>query len=132
MFKNQDKLLHMVMKELCRFAEKQTFKQYPDSVFKSLQYLANNTKEMKLEYQELNTIYKWYKLDRPKRKQPMDIADSMMYYEQDTKMLARAVSLRKFSKRLFKGGDYVPEIQPNQASQKSIREGRNIRKAKSI
>lgn len=122
MFRNKDKLLHMVMEEICLFAEKKTFKQYPNDLVKSLQYLAENTKELKYEHKELYAIYVWYTQDRPKRELPKDIGVSMMYYEQDTKMLARAVALRKFSKKLFKGGDYDPPIRSNTATQKSIRE----------
>lgn len=122
MFRNSDKLLHLVLKEICKFAETKTFKQYPDDIVKSLEYLSKNTKQMKWEYKELYAIYVWYKFDRPKRKKTNDLGVTMMYYEQDTKMLARAVALRKFSKKLFKGGDYEPYIGPNQATQKSIRE----------
>ena len=122
MFRNKDKLLHTVMEEICLFAEKKTFKQYPNDLVKSLKYLAENTKELKYEYKELYAIYVWYTQDRPKRELPKDIGVSMMYYEQDTKMLARAVALRKFSKKLFKGGDYDPPIRSNTATQKSIRE----------
>ncbi len=123
MFRNKDKLLHTVMEEICSFAEKKTFKQYPNDLVKSLKYLAENTKELKYEYKELYAIYVWYTQDRPKRELPKeDIGVSMMYYEQDTKMLARAVALRKFSNKLFKGGDYDPPIRSNTATQKSIRE----------
>ena len=84
---------------------------------------------MKLEYTELYAIYTWYKIDRPKRNiNKQDLGVSMMYYEQDTKMLARAVALRKFSKKLFKGGDYEPVIGTNQATQKSIRQSESVRK----
>ena len=56
MFRNKDKLLHMVMEEICLFAEKKTFKQYPNDLVKSLQYLAENTKELKYEHKELYAI----------------------------------------------------------------------------
>tara|TARA_X000000950_G_scaffold272895_1_gene356064 strand:- start:6922 stop:7293 length:372 start_codon:yes stop_codon:yes gene_type:complete len=123
MFKNSDKLLHLVLKELCKFAETNVYKHYPD-VLKSLKWLSENTKDMKFEYTELYSLYTWYKNDRPKRKNKNDIGVSMMYYEQDTKMLARAVALRKFSKKLYKGGDYDPAIGSNQATQKSIRQNK--------
>lgn len=122
MFKNKDKLLHTVMEQICLFAEKQTFKQYPEDLVKSLKHLSENNRELKYEYKELYAIYVWYKIDRPKRQNPKEIGTSMMYYEQDTKMLARAVALRKFSNKLFKGGDYDPPIRSNTATQKSIRE----------
>ena len=129
MFRNKDKLLHTVMEEICSFAEKKTFKQYPNDMVKSLKYLAENTKELKYEYKELYAIYVWYKQDRPKRELPKeDIGVSMMYYEQDTKMLSRAVALRKFFRGLFKGGDYEPSIKTYQATQKSITKGRNVGK----
>ena len=130
MFRNSDKLLHLVLKELCKFAEKNTYKHYPnDSIFKSLKWLSENTKDMKLEYTELYSIYTWYKIERPKRSiNKQDLGVSMMYYEQDTKMLARAVALRKFSKKLFKGGDYEPAIGTNQATQKSVRQSESVRK----
>jgi hypothetical protein len=124
MFRNSDKLLHLVLKELCKFAEKDVYKHYPD-VLKSLKWLSENTKDMKFEYTELYSLYTWYKVDRPKRKKNKnDLGVSMMYYEQDTKMLARAVALRKFSKKLYKGGDYEPAIGSNQATQKSIRQNK--------
>jgi hypothetical protein len=124
MFRNSDKLLHLVLKELCKFAEKNVYKHYPD-VLKSLKWLSENTKDMKFEYTELYSLYTWYKIDRPKRKKDKnDLGVSMMYYEQDTKMLARAVALRKFSKKLYKGGDYEPAIGSNQATQKSIRQNK--------
>ena len=123
MFKNSDKLLHLVLKELCKFAETNVYKHYPD-VLKSLKWLSENTKDMKFEYTELYSLYTWYKNDRPKRKNKNDIGVSMMYYEQDTKMLARAVALRKFSKKLYKGGDYYPAIGSNQETQKSIRQNK--------
>lgn len=124
MFRNSDKLLHLVLKELCKFAEKNVYKHYPD-VLKSLKWLSENTKDMKFEYTELYSLYTWYKIDRPKRKKDKnDLGVSMMYYEQDTKMLARAVALRKFSKKLYKGGDYEPAIRSNQATQKSIRQNK--------
>ena len=122
MFKNKDKLLHTVMEQICLFAEKKTFKQYPEDLVKSLKHLSENNRELKYEYKELYAIYVWYKIDRPKRQNPKEIGTSMMYYEQDTKMLARAVALRKFSNKLFKGGDYDPPIRSNTATQKSIRE----------
>ena len=53
-----------------------------------------------------------------------------IHYEQDTKMLARAVALRKFSAKLFKGGDYEPNIGTFQATRKSITQGRNVGKGK--
>ena len=37
MFRNSDKLLHLVLKELCKFAEKNVYKHYPD-VLKSLKW----------------------------------------------------------------------------------------------
>ena len=130
MFRNSDKLLHLVLKELCKFAEKNTYRHYPnDNILKSLKWLSENTKDMKLEYTELYSIYTWYKIDRPKRNaSKQDLGVSMMYYEQDTKMLARAVALRKFSKKLFKGGDYEPAIRTNQATQRSVRQGDSVRK----
>jgi len=117
-----DILLHNVMESLCEFAETKIFKQYPDDVVKSLEYLKDNTKDLKYEYQELYAVYKWYKIDRPLRTIKKDIGLSIMYYEQDSKMLSRAVVIRKFSNKLFKGGDYEP-IEFNHATQKSVKEG---------
>ena len=111
------------MKGLCEFAETKMYKQYPDDILKSLEYLKNTSKDMKYEYQELYAIYKWYKIDRPQRTVKNDIGTSLMYYDQDSKMLSRAVNIRKFSKKLFKGGDYEP-IEFNHTTQKSIKEGR--------
>ena len=85
-------------------------------------YLKDNTKDLKYEYQELYAVYKWYKIDRPKRTIKKDIGMSIMYYEQDSKMLSRAVVIRKFSNKLFKGGDYDP-IEFNHATQKSVQKG---------
>ena len=93
-----DIILHEVMKGLCEFAETKMYKQYPDDILKSLEYLKNTSKDMKYEYQELYAIYKWYKIDRPQRTVKNDIGTSLMYYDQDSKMLSRAVNIRKFSK----------------------------------
>ena len=48
-----DIILHEVMKGLCEFAETKMYKQYPDDILKSLEYLKNTSKDMKYEYQEL-------------------------------------------------------------------------------
>ena len=125
---NKDHLLHEVFKSLNTFVEKSMFKQYENDTLKSLEYLATKTGEVKLEYKELMACWKWYNIDHPKRKAKNDLGHSMMYYEQDTKMLARAVALRKFSEKLFKGGDYEPRIRTFQATRKSITKGRNVRK----
>ena len=121
--KSGDLLLHHVMEALCEFAETKIYKQYPNDVIASLEYLKDNTQDLKYEYQELYTVYKWYKIDRPKRTVKKDIGLSMMYYEQDSKMLSRAVAIRKFSNKLFKGGDY-DTIEFNHATQKSIGENK--------
>jgi|TARA_B100000073_G_scaffold135745_1_gene111368 hypothetical protein len=126
--KNKDHLLHQVFKGLNTFVERTMFKQYENDTLKSLEYLATKTGELKLEYKELMACWKWYNIDRPKREAKNDLGHSMMYYEQDTKMLARAISLRKFSEKLFKGGDYEPRIGTFQATRKSITKGRNVGK----
>ena len=53
----------------------------------------------------------------------------MMYYEQDTKMLARAVALRKFSQQNFLKEEIMNQtIGTFQATQKSVRQGDSVRK----
>ena len=124
----KDHLLHRVFKSLNTFVDNDMFKQHENDNLKSLEYLSKRTGELQLEYQELMSCWKWYNFDRPNRQSKVDLAHSMMYYEQDTKMLARAVALRKFSAKLFKGGDYEPAIRTNQATQKSVRQGDSVRK----
>ena len=128
--RNKDHLLHQVFKSLNTFVDNDMFKQHKNDTVKSLEYLSKRTGELQLEYQELMSCWKWYNLDRPNRQSKVDLAHSMMYYEQDTKMLARAVALRKFSAKLFKGGDYEPNIGTFQATRKSITQGRNVGKGK--
>jgi hypothetical protein len=128
----KDHLLHQVFKSLNNFVDKKMFKQYKNDNLKSLEYLAHKTGQLKLEYKELWVCWKWYNYDRPKRIAKNDLAHSMMYYEQDTKMLARAVALRKFSEKLFKGGDYEPIIGTFQATRKSITQGENVGKGETV
>ena len=80
MFRNSDKLLHLVLKELCKFAEKNVYKHYPD-VLKSLKWLSENTKDMKFEYTELYSLYTWYKIDRPKRKKDKNDINNNPYIQ---------------------------------------------------
>ena len=127
----KDYILHTVCKELNKFVNNKMFKQYPDDTLKSLQYLATSKdKDLQFEYEELYAVYSWYNFDRPSRRNSTDLGVSVMYYEQDTKMLARAIALRKFSQKLFKGGDYEPAIGTFQATRKSITKGRNVGKGK--
>jgi len=126
--KNEDKLLHLVFKELNKFVINDVWKQYPDDIQASLDHLVDNTNQLQFEYKELGALYVWYNKERPERAKSDDIGTSMFYYEQDTKMLSRAVALRKFFRGLFKGGDYEPSIKTYQATQKSITKGRNVGK----
>lgn len=128
--RKKDHLLHQVFKGLNTFVENDMFKQHKNDTLKSLEYLSEKPGELQLEYQELMACWKWYNFDRPKRQAKTDLGHSMMYYEQDTKMLSRAVALRKFSEQLFKGGDYEPRIGTFQATRKSITKGGNVGKRK--